>query len=169
MLETSDKLFIRMSANEKAMGFTKSGKPWLSHISFFCVIAGAGNCGKPRSPSDDHIILAERTVDDEQVSAFISAPYDPHMLIAGIEHQITRLSLIPRDGGAVGVLVMGTATVPYDVLASGDIIKYPVHESTAIEPVRKIGPGGGATVRPYLGELAPAGVPANHQGLHSDR
>ena len=169
MLETSDKLFIRMSANEKAMGFTKSGKPWLSHISFFCVIAGTGNCGKPRSPGDDHIILAERTVDDKQVSVFISAPYDPHMLIARIEHQITRLSLIPRDRSAIGVLGMGTASVAYDIFPIGDIVKHPIHESTAIEPIRKISPGGGAAVRPYLSELAPAGVPADHQGLHSDR
>ena len=169
MLETSDKLFIRMSANEKAMGFTKSGKPWLSHISFFCVIAGAGNCGKPRSPSDDHIILAERTVDDEQVSAFISATHDPHMLITRIEYQITGLGLIPRDGGTVGVLHVSSAAVAYDVLSISDIVKYPIDKSAAVQSIGSICAGGGASVCPYLGELAPAGVPANHQGLHSDR
>lgn len=54
------------------------------------------NGGKALQAGD---ILAERTVDDEHVSAFISATYDPHMLIIGIEHQIAGLGLIPRDGG----------------------------------------------------------------------
>lgn len=46
------------------------------------------NGGKALQAGDHHIILAERTVDDEHVSAFISATYDSHMLIIGIEHQI---------------------------------------------------------------------------------
>lgn len=67
------------------------------------------NGGKALQAGDHHIILAERTVDDEHVSAFISATYDSHMLIIGIEHQIAGLGLIPRDGGTVGVLHVGTA------------------------------------------------------------
>ena len=51
------------------------------------------NGGKALQAGDHHIILAERTVDDEHVSAFISATYDSHMLIIGIEHQIAGLGL----------------------------------------------------------------------------
>lgn len=93
---------------------------------------GAGNRCKTFSPSDDHIILAERTVDDEQVSVFISTTYDPHMLVTGIEYQITWLGLIPRDGGTVGVLHVSAAAVAYDVLSISDIVKYPIDKSTAI-------------------------------------
>lgn len=123
------------------------------------------NGGKALQAGDHHIILAERTMDDEHVSAFISATYDSHMLIIGIEHQIAGLGLIPRDGGTVGVLHVDTAAVAYDVLSIRDIVKYPIDKSAAVQSIGSICVGGGVAVRPYLGELAPAGVPADHQGL----
>ena len=86
------------------------------------------NGGKALQAGDHHIILAERTVDDEHVSAFISAIYDSHMLIIGIEHQIAGLGLIPRDGGTVGVLHVGTAAVADDITATGLIVEYPIHK-----------------------------------------
>ena len=121
------------------------------------------NGGKALQAGDHHIILAERTVDDEHVSAFISATYDSHMLIIGIEHQIAGLGLIPRDGGTVGVLHVDTAAVAYDVLSIRDIVKYPIDKSAAVQSIGSICVGGGVAVRPYLGELAPAAVPAKHQ------
>lgn len=114
------------------------------------------NGGKALQAGDHHIILAERTVDDEHVSAFISATYDSHMLIIGIEHQIAGLGLIPRDGGTAGVLHVGTAAVAYDVLSIRDIVKYPIDKSAAVQSIGSICVGGGVAVRPYLGELAPA-------------
>ena len=90
------------------------------------------NGGKVLQAGD---ILAERTVDDEHVSAFISATYDSHMLIIGIEHQIAGLGLIPRDGGTVGVLHVGTAAVAYDVLSIRDIVKYPIDKSAAVQSI----------------------------------
>ena len=98
----------------------------------FPVIQWTSNRGKALQTGNHHIILAERTVDDEQVSAFISATYDPHMLVTRIEYQITWLGLIPRDGGTVGVLHVSAAAVAYDVLSIRDIVKYPIDESTAI-------------------------------------
>lgn len=86
------------------------------------------NGGKALQAGDHHIILAERTVDDEHVSAFISATYDSHMLIIGIEHQIAGLGLIPRDGGTVGVLHVGTAAMSDDVAAACGVVKGPIHE-----------------------------------------
>ena len=86
------------------------------------------NGGKALQASDHHIILAERTVDDEHVSAFISATYDSHMLIIGIEHQIAGLGLIPRDGGTVGVLHGGAAAMADDVTAARGVVKGPIHE-----------------------------------------
>ena len=79
-----------------------------------------------------HAVLTKCAVNDEQISTFISATYDPHMLVTGIEYQITWLGLIPRDGGAVGVLGMGTAAMAYDVFSISDIVKYPIDKSTAI-------------------------------------
>lgn len=86
------------------------------------------NGGKALQAGDHHIILAERTVDDEHVSAFISATYDSHMLIIGIEHQIAGLGLIPRDGGTVGVLHVDTAAMADDVTAARGVVKGPIHE-----------------------------------------
>ena len=91
-----------------------------------CVVHGASYGGKAAGASNDYIDIAAGAVDDEHVSAFISATYDSHMLIIGIEHQIAGLGLIPRDGGTVGVLHVGTAAVAYDVLSIRDIVKYPI-------------------------------------------
>ena len=106
--------------------------PSLKPLIRFIVIDWPANGSKAIQAGDYHIILAERTVDDEHVSAFISATYDSHMLIIGIEHQIAGLGLIPRDGGTVGVLHVGTAAVAYDVLSISNIVKYPIDKSTAI-------------------------------------
>ena len=106
--------------------------PSLKPLIRLIVIDWPANGSKALQAGDHHIILAERTVDDEHVSAFISAAYDPHMLIVGIEHQIAGLGLIPRDGGTVGVLHVSAAAVAYDVLSISDIVKYPIDESTAI-------------------------------------
>lgn len=106
--------------------------PSLKPLIRFIVIDWPANRSKALQAGDHHIILAERTVDDEQVSAFISTTYDSHMLVTGIEYQIARLGLIPRDGGTVGVLHVSTAAVAYDVLSVSDIVKYPIDESTAI-------------------------------------
>ena len=106
--------------------------PSLKPLIRLIVIDWPANGSKAFQAGDHHIILAERTVDDEQVSTFISATYDPHMLITGIEYQIAGLGLIPRDGGTVGVLHVGTAAVAYDILSISNIVKYPIDESTAI-------------------------------------
>ena len=130
--------------------------PSLKPLIRFIVIDWPANGSKAIQAGDHHIILAERTVDDEHVSAFISATYDSHMLIIGIEHQIAGLGLIPRDGGTAGVLHVGTAAVAYDVLSIRDIVKYPINKSAAVQSIGSICVGGGVAVRPYLGELAPA-------------
>ena len=88
--------------------------------------------GESGLASNDYIVGAERTVDDEQVSTFISATHDSHMLITRIEYQITGLGLIPRDGGTVGVLHVSSSAMAYDVLSISDIVKYPIDKSAAI-------------------------------------
>ena len=106
--------------------------PSLKPLIRFIVIDWPANGSKALQTGDYHIILAERAVDDEHVSAFISATYDSHMLIIGIEHQIAGLGLIPRNGGTVGMLHVSTSAVAYDVLSISNIVKYPIDESTAI-------------------------------------
>ena len=104
----------------------------LQTFNTIIVIDWPANGSKALQACHHHIILAERTVDDTEISAFVSATYDPHMLVTGIEYQITWLGLIPRDGGTVGVLHVSAAAVAYDVLSISDIVKYPIDESTAI-------------------------------------
>ena len=106
--------------------------PSLKPLIRFIVIDWPANGSKAIQAGDHHIILAERTVDDEHVSAFISAAYDSYVLVTGIEYQITRLGLIPRDRGTVGVLHVSAAAVAYDVLSISDIVKHPIDKSTAI-------------------------------------
>lgn len=66
-------------------------------------------------------------MDDEQIAALIPAAYDAHMGVLWVKHQIAGQRLVPRDGGAVGVLRGGSTSVAYDVLAAGSIIEYPIN------------------------------------------
>ena len=102
--------------------------PSLKPLIRFIVIDWPANGSKAIQAGDYHIILAERTVDDEHVSAFISAAYDSYVLVTGIEYQITRLGLIPRDGGTVGVLHGGSATMTDNVAATRSIVEHPIDE-----------------------------------------
>ena len=44
------------------------------------------------------------------------------------KHQISRLGLVPRDVGTVGVLGMGAPAVTNYILAAGGVVKGPIHE-----------------------------------------
>lgn len=91
-----------------------------------CVVHGASYGGKAAGASNDYIVIAAGAVDDQQLSVCVPAANDAHMGIIRVEHQVTGLGLIPRDGGTVGVLHVGTAAVAYDVLSIRDIVKYPI-------------------------------------------
>lgn len=133
------------------------------------VVHGPPDRGKAVRVSDDHIVGAEGTVDDQQVSALVPAAHDTHMGVLRVKHQITGQGLLPGDGGAVGVLGVGAPAVADDVLAAGYVVKYPVHKAGAVHPVGPVGAGGGAARRCHLAERAPTVVPAYGQGFYSDR
>ena len=67
--------------------------PSLKPLIRFIVIDWFADRSKAFQASNNHIILAERTMDDEQISCLVSAAYDPNMLVTGIEHQIAGLGL----------------------------------------------------------------------------
>ena len=82
----------------------------------FAVIVGPRNCREPALSGNDHIVLAERAVDNEQLSVLIPAAHDTHVLVAWVEDQIPREGLVPGDLRTVIVLHGGSAPVAYDVL-----------------------------------------------------
>ena len=57
--------------------------------------------GKALQPGNDHIVIAAGAVDDEQFAIGVPAAHDAHMGIVRVEHQITRLGILPRNIGAV--------------------------------------------------------------------
>ena len=116
--------------------------------------------GKTGGTSNNHIVLAERAVDNEQLSVLIPAAHNTHVLVAWVEDQIPREGLIPGDFRTVIVLHGGSTPVAYDVLAACHIVEYPIDESTAIHPVGPVGSGGGATCRSDLLNGSPALIPA---------
>lgn len=97
-------------------------------FDLFSVVQGASNGGKALQPGDDHIVGAAGTVDDEQIAVFISASHNANMGVPWIEYQITRLGLLPGDGGAIGVLGVGPSAVADDIFAAGDVVENPVHK-----------------------------------------
>ena len=82
----------------------------------FAVLVGLRNRHKAALVGNDHIILAERAVDNEQLSVLVPAAYNTHMLVAWVENQIPREGLIPGDLRTIIVLYGGSAPVAYDVL-----------------------------------------------------
>ena len=124
---------------------------------------------KALQAGDDHIVGSAGAVDDQQIAVFVPAAYNANMGVLWIKHQITRLGLLPGDGGTVGVLGVCPSAMADDVFAAGDIIKHPIDKSAAIQPVGAVGAGGGVACGGGFPERAPAGVPAENQGFNSDR
>ena len=56
-----------------------------------------------------------------------------------------------------------------DIAAAGLIVKHPIHKTAAIQSVGAVSSGGGAACRSDLPQLAPSGVPANHEGFSSPK
>ena len=135
----------------------------------FPVIQGAPNRDKALQAGDDHIVSSAGAVDNQQIAVFVSAAHDANMRVLWIKHQITRLGLLPGDGGTVSVLGACPSAMADDVFAAGDIVKHPIDKSAAIQPVGPVGAGGGVACGGDFPECAPAGVPADHQGFNSDR
>ena len=52
--------------------------------NLFDVVQGPPNKCKPLQTGNDHIVLAERAVDNEQLSVPIPAAHDTHMLVAWV-------------------------------------------------------------------------------------
>ena len=133
------------------------------------VIQGASNGSKALQAGDDHIVGSAGAVDDQQIAVFVPAAHNTNMSIFWIKYQIAGLSLLPGDSSTVSVLHMSAPTMADDIFAVADIIESPVHKTGTVQPIGPIGAGCGVAVRPHLGELPPAGVPAENQGFYSDR
>ena len=116
-----------------------------------------------------HIVLTAGAVANQQLAVLPPGHHDSHMGIVRIEGQVSRLGLCLRNGRTVGVLGSSPAAPAQDVFAAGDVVKYPVHHAGAVQAIGPVGTSSGISSRPYLGKLAPAGVPAEHQGFYSDR
>ena len=52
------------------------------------VVAGPPDGGKSIRAGDDHIVGAEGTVDNEQVSALVPAAHNAHMGVPRVKHQV---------------------------------------------------------------------------------
>lgn len=84
------------------------------------------HAGKAGGASNDYVVGAAGTVDNQQIAIVIPVAHDAYVFILRVKHQISRLGLVPRDVGTVGVLHVDTAAVAYDVLSIRDIVKYPI-------------------------------------------
>ena len=141
--------------------------PW--DLFLLSVVHGTSDGGKALRTGDDHIVGSAGAVDDQQIAVFVPAAYNANMGVLWIKHQITRLGLLPGDGGTVGVLGVCPSAMADDVFAAGDIVKHPIDKSAAIQPVGAVGARGGVACGGDFPERTPAGVPADHQGFYSDR
>ena len=133
------------------------------------VVAGPPDGGKAVRAGDDHIVGAEGTVDDQQISPLVPSAHNANVGVLRVKHQVAGQGLVPGDGCAVGVLGVGAPAMADDVLAAGDVVEYPVHKAGAVHPVGPVGAGGGAARRRHLTECAPGVIPADGQGFYSDR
>lgn len=72
--------------------------------------------GKPGLSGNDHVVLSAGTVDDLDIAALIPAANDSHVAVLGVEHQVSRLGLVPRNRRAVPMLGLHTLPIPYGIL-----------------------------------------------------
>ena len=154
-----------INGNIKSHGETSFRQELRLTVRFilFPVIQGMSNGGKALHAGDDHIVGSTGTVDDQQIAAFVPATHYADMSIFWIEYQIAGLGLLPGDRGTVGMLHTSTTAMADNIFAVADIIESPVHKAGTVQPIGSIGAGCGVAIRPHLGELPPAGVPAENQ------
>ena len=65
-------------------------------------------------------------MNDQEVPVLVPAAHDPNVYVVWVKHQITGQGFLPGDGGAVGVLGMGTTAVADDVLAARGVVENPI-------------------------------------------
>ena len=62
-------------------------------------------------------------MDNQQIAIVIPVAHDAYVFILRVKHQISRLGLVPRDVGTVGVLGMGAPAVTNYILAAGGVVR----------------------------------------------
>lgn len=98
------------------------GTPFLaglrSTVGFhlFAIIVRPCDTDKPNLLSNHHAIMPAGAVDDLNIAALIPAANNPHMAVLGVEHQLPRLGLVPRNGVQYPCSVSGV-WLPSDILA----------------------------------------------------
>ena len=167
-------LFIKKQAHtarKGSVGLNNNVAQFETHFDsgLFSVILRSGNGRKAACPGDDHIVRAAGAVDHQQLSGFVPSTDDANMRIVRVKYQVTGPGVLPAYISTIAVLHGGPATMSDDIFTTGDIVKHPIDKSRAVQPVGPVGAGGGTARRRDLPQLSPAGVPAQHQGFHSDR
>ena len=65
------------------------------------VILRSGDGSKSLYPSNDHIVIAAGTMDDEDISVFIPTGDDPHMGVIRVKYEIAGKRVCPGDCCAI--------------------------------------------------------------------
>lgn len=113
----------------------------------------------------NHVVGAAGTVDNLEVARLVAAADDADVGILRVENQVAGQGLLPGDGGAIGVLGVGSAAVADVVCAARGVVEHPIHKAGAVQAVGPVGAGGGAALGCDLGDGAPAWIPAQAQAL----
>ena len=116
-------------------------------------IIRSGNGHKAACPGDDHIVRAAGAVDHQQISVLIPSTNDANMRIIRVKYQVTGPGVLPAYVGAIAVLGGSSTAMPNHITSARLVVKYPIHESTAIHPVGAIASRGGAARRRDLQRL----------------
>ena len=89
-------------------------------------------------------------MDNQDIAALVPAAHDANVGVLRVENQIARLRFSPGNCCAVSMLCASAPAVAYGVGPIGDIVKYPIHKTGAVEAVGPVGSGCAAAVCPYL-------------------
>ena len=97
------------------------------------------HAGKAGGASNDYVVGAAGTVDNQQIAIVIPVAHDAYVFILRVKHQISRLGLVPRDVGTVGVLGMGAPAVTNYILAPGGVVKGPIKHAGTVQAEGPVG------------------------------
>lgn len=135
----------------------------------FIVVIRPPHGRKATLPRNNHIIDAFGAVYDPHLSRLVKAANDSYVRVAGIKCEIAGARLRPRNCRTIAVLRGRPAAVSDDIRAVRDIVKHPVDEARAVQPVGADRPRGAVALRRDGVRRAPARVPAKAKAFDSDR
>ena len=87
-----------------------------------------GSGDKAAPAGHNHVVIAAGAMDDKDAAIRVKAADDPHVNIIGVEYQVPRLGIRPRNRGTGTVLGGSPSPMADNIAAAALVIEHPIHK-----------------------------------------